>query len=140
MASIPVRSFSSSATSSPSPEEGAQRHDGHAASPTDDLVAVQFAVIRRDEPLARGNLRGRNADGHGVLGLAHAPIQHGEILLPAGRSQIDQIRNVPQQRNVEETEVRNVVHRRQRAPENQQHGRIAVDAKGPAKADRTPAE
>ena len=70
----------------------------------------------------------RHTHGHGVFPLADRPVEHGEVLLRAGRRQIDQIRDVRQQRDVEEPEVRRVVHARRGPHEYGDHRRIPVDA------------
>ncbi len=60
--------------------------------------------------------------------LTDAPLQHGHVLLTASRCQIDHIRNIADDRNIEKTKMGNVVHARQASPEDKNQCRIIVDA------------
>ena len=51
--------------------------------------------------------------------LFDTPFQHGEVFFLAGRGEIDHVGDVADEWDVEETEVRDVVHGRERAPEDE---------------------
>ena len=106
-------------------KEAAQPQNGNFFAPFHRLIAVQAAVIFFNLADGRTNL-GRNADHHRMRGLFHRPVKHGQIFLFAGRRQINDIRNIADQRNVKTAEVSDIAAGNAGAG-NQNHRRIVVD-------------
>ena len=70
----------------------------------------------------------RHADGYRLPVLKYSPTHHGEVFLAGGRSQIHEVRDAAEHRDVEEADVRDVVHRVDTATHYVDDSRIAVDA------------
>ena len=69
-----------------------------------------------------------HADGDRHLILQNAPAKHGEILLAGGWSQIDEPRNAAEHRNIEKTDVGDVVQRVHSASYHVDYGWVGIDA------------
>ena len=74
---------------------------------------VLLSVVRIDFAVCVDDSVGWHADGYGILILMQAPLQHGEILFLAGRGEINHVRDVADERDVEEAKMCHIVHGRQ---------------------------
>ena len=63
-----------------------------------------------------------------MLPVGDRPVQHREIFLTAGRSQIDEVRNICEQGDVVEAGVGHVVHTLDSAPEHEHQSWVVIDA------------
>ena len=70
----------------------------------------------------------RNSYCDRELILIYAPIKHRQIFLTVRRGEINEIRDIRQQWDVEVAKVSHVRHRGERAPQHEYRGRIVVDA------------
>ena len=69
-----------------------------------------------------------HADGDRFLILQNTPAEHGEILLAGDWSQIDKPQNAAEHRNIEKTDVGDVVQRVHSASYHVDYGWVGIDA------------
>ena len=109
-------------------KERAKPKNGNLPATVRHFITVQqLAVILLRFDAARKDSVGRNTNGYGMLRLMDPPLQHGKILLTASRSQINHVRNVADDRNIEQAKVSDIVHCRSAAPKDENQCGIVVD-------------
>ena len=102
--------------------------EGHAAAAVTDAEGVERGVIRVDRLSGVVNLTLGHADGYGELVLPDGPGLHGHELLVGGGGEVDEVGDVAEHGDVEEADVREVVHAEDRGAEHVDDGRITVHA------------
>ena len=94
----------------------------------DDDGAMERAVVRADGIGALRIAAERRADHDGMLRLRDCPAQDGEVLLDARRCEKDEVRNMGENRDVIEPEMRHIGRAIERRPRHEKDRRAAVDA------------
>src|SRR5574344_620731 len=107
-------------------EEIADGDDSHLFAAMCYLITVQITVIGVVSLVAVCHAIGRNTNGNTVSGLVDGPVFHGFPLFPCGRGKVNQIRDMTEHRNIEETDVRKVVHAEDGRTHHVDDGWIAV--------------
>src|SRR3712207_9591813 len=88
------------------------------------LKLVEIAVIRVVNLGAVNHLHGGNTHCHRVFLLTDGPQFHGHKLFVSGRSQINQVGDVAEHGDVEEANVRKIVHAIHAGAQHVDNGRI----------------
>ena len=90
--------------------EVAGTDDGDLRALRDDLIAVECAVVCAHGVGRRLIAHDWHVDHDGMRRLRERPAQHREILLEACGREKDEVRDVCKERDVEEAEMRHIVH------------------------------
>ena len=108
--------------------EAAEAEQGYLAAFLRDLIGVEGIVALLYRTVAGTNHWCRDADGNRVIRLIDGPVQHSFIFLWGGWGQINEIRDIGQQRDVIDAKMRYIIHSVERGHEYEERGWIVVDA------------
>ena len=102
--------------------------EGNVRTLRDDDGAMERAVVRADGIGALRIAAERRADHDGMLRLRDGPAQDSEVLFDARRCEKDEVRNMGENRDVIEPEMRHIGRAIERRPRHEKDRRAAVDA------------
>ena len=107
--------------------EAACSDDSDLRALRDGLIAVERAVVRAHGVGGRLIAHDGHADHDGMRRLRHRPTQYRQVLLEPRRREKDEVRDVRKERDVEEPEMRHIVHPIERRVGREEDGRAVVD-------------
>ena len=108
-------------------EKGAEAEERNLLAAVDDLEAAGIGEVGLDRNRRRSIAALTHADYDRALPLRERPLEHGEILRLARGTEEDYVRDVGHHRDVEEADMRDVVHRRESVRTDDDHRRVRVD-------------